>query len=96
MVVLEALEQGLPVICLKLGGPGQIVNETCGRVISIEGKSEDEVVESLAEAIMELQQDKALLKQLSEGAIKRAAEFTWKKTVARVYEKIETHMIDQY
>ena len=33
MVVLEALCRGLPVVCLDLGGPGQIVDDTCGRVI---------------------------------------------------------------
>lgn len=92
MVVLEALEQGLPVICLDLGGPGQIVNETCGRVITTKGKSEKEVVTSISKAILELQQDPDLLNQLSEGAIRRAAEFTWEKTVARVYEEIETFM----
>ena len=92
MVVLEALAQGLPVICLNLSGPGQIVNETCGRAILTEGKTEKEVVESLSSAILELQQNPDLLKKLSEGAIKRAAEFSWDKTVSRVYEKIEPYM----
>jgi len=92
MVILEAMSYGLPVICLDLGGPGQIVNEKCGRVISTKGKSEDELIQSIFYAIMELQQNPELLKELSAGAIKRANEFTWEKTVARVYEPIENYM----
>ena len=92
MVVLEALSNGLPVICLDLGGPGQIVNETCGRVIETKGKSEIEVVQSLANAILELQQNSLLLEKLRQGAIQRTSEFSWDKTVGRIYDVIENHM----
>ena len=94
-VVLEALSYGLPVICLDLGGPGQIVNENCGRVISTKGKTEEEVIQSMSDTILELQQNPTLLKRLSEGAIQRAREFTWEKTVARVYNEIENYMKKQ-
>lgn len=92
MVVLEAMSQGLPVICLDLGGPGQIVNETCGKVITTNDKTEEELIQSIAEAIIELYNNPQLLKTLSEGAIKRAKEFSWDKTVSRVYERIEGFM----
>jgi len=92
MVVLEALAHGLPVICLNLGGPGQIVNETCGRVINTTGKSEAEVINLLTEAIIELQSSPSLLRELSHGAIKRSTEFYWRKTVSHVYMTIEDYM----
>jgi glycosyltransferase involved in cell wall biosynthesis len=92
MVVLEAMSNGLPVICLDLGGPGQIVNETCGRVISTKNRTEEEVVLALSEAINELASNKELRSALSKGAIERAKEFTWDKTVGRVYEQIEQQM----
>jgi len=92
MVVLEALAKGLPVICLDLGGPGQIVDESCGRVILTTNKSEEDIVQDIFNAIIELQRNPDLLRQLSKGAIQRAAEFTWDKTVAKVYDPIELYM----
>ena len=91
-VVLEALSNGLPVICLDIGGPCQIVNETCGRVISTKNRNEEQVVDALSAAIIELKNNPELRKRLSEGAIKRASEFTWEKTVDRVYSEIEKYM----
>ena len=32
-VVLEALEQGLPVVCFKIGGPGMLVEDTYGKAV---------------------------------------------------------------
>ena len=37
--VLEAMAHGLPVVCTELGGPGVMVNERCGRVLTAFDKS---------------------------------------------------------
>jgi len=95
MVVLEALSKGLPVICLDLGGPGQIVNNDCGRVISTKDRSEPEVIEELSEALNELYSDPILRKRLSEGAIRRAKEFKWSKIVSDTYEIIEREVMNE-
>lgn len=92
MVVLEALAKGLPVICLDLGGPGQIVDETCGRVISTKGKSEEDLIEDISNAIKELKNDPELLKRLSIAATKRVKQFSWQNTVDNVYNQIENFM----
>ena len=92
MVVLEALSFGLPVICLDLGGPGQIVDETCGRLIETQNKTEDEIVNAIVSAISELTSNPELLIKLKYGAIERAKYFSWKNTVGSVYEKIENYM----
>ncbi|MNR81953.1 Glycogen synthase [compost metagenome] len=85
MVVLEALAQGLPVVCLDLGGPGLMVDGSCGRVISTQGADERQVVASLRGALRELASDPALREALSQGALARVREYAWPAVVARAY-----------
>jgi len=84
-VVLEALSQSLPVVCLDLGGPAEIVTQGCGRVIVTKRREEPEVVTDLALALAELAEDSALLANLREGAVQRAREFSWGSVVSAVY-----------
>ena len=96
-VVLEALSQGLPVICLDLGGPGQIVTNDCGRVINTKNKSEREVIDDITMALEELYNNPVLRKKLSEGALQRAKEFEWSKIVKDTYYNIEKELFaDEY
>ncbi len=90
MVVLEALSHGLPVVCLDLGGPGVIVDETCGRVVSTPGKASAAVVSGLAEALTALADDPAVMTRLSRGTGARARRFDWRAVADRVYSEIET------
>ncbi|MGB1547504.1 MAG: glycosyltransferase family 4 protein [Alphaproteobacteria bacterium] len=84
LVVLEAMAHGLPVLCLDRGGPGVIVNEACGRVVTTKGKDRKAVIAALGEALCELDRDADLREQLSEGARKRVRAFTWAEKVARI------------
>lgn len=84
-VVLEAMARGLPVVCLALGGPAEIVDASCGRVVPVAGRQEDDVVAGLAAAIEELCGDGELIRRLREGARQRAREFEWAPLVARVW-----------
>ncbi len=90
-VVLEALARGLPVISLDLGGPGEIVDETCGRVVSTRGQGRDAVVNGLAHALIELAEDPAARTRLASGALKRARQFDWRTVVRRVYSEIAAY-----
>jgi glycosyltransferase involved in cell wall biosynthesis len=90
MVVLEALSYGLPVICLDKGGPGIIVNSSCGKVINTENKSENEVIKELSQNLLELKRNPDLLKRLSEGARKRAKELEWGNIVDNVYKLLKS------
>jgi glycosyltransferase involved in cell wall biosynthesis len=85
MVVLEAFAQGLPVVCLDLGGPGLMVDESCGRVIPTRGASEREVVAALHAALRELAENPALRETLRHGALARVREYAWPVVVARAY-----------
>jgi glycosyltransferase involved in cell wall biosynthesis len=84
-VVLEALSVGLPVVCLGLGGPAEMVDRTCGRVIDVEGRSEDEVIAAMADAMAELAGDRELLDRLRAGASARATHFRWQEVVGRIW-----------
>lgn len=85
-VVLEALSHGLPVVCLDLGGPGFIVDKTCGIVVKTAGRSRREVELALGEALITLAQDRDRLQQLRAGARHRAGSFTWEKLIQGCYD----------
>jgi glycosyltransferase involved in cell wall biosynthesis len=83
-VVLEALARALPVVCLDLGGPGVMVDGTCGRAVATGGRSEAEVVHGLAAALVELTAPDAW-QGAARGALARAREYRWESIVANVY-----------
>jgi glycosyltransferase involved in cell wall biosynthesis len=77
-VVLEALQNGVPIVCLDLGGPGVMVNSSCGIVISTAGADEAQVVNGIANAMVSLAlMPAAEWQRLSAGAIARANELSW-------------------
>jgi glycosyltransferase involved in cell wall biosynthesis len=85
LVVLEAFANGLPVVCLDLGGPGTMVNSSCGIIIPTVQTDEAQTVSRLANAIISLatmpQED---AERLSSGAIARANELSWSALTARI------------
>lgn len=84
MVVLEALAHGLPVVCTDLGGPGIIVNSTCGRAIAT-SSTLDQLASNLAGALLEICSTPNLLEALSYGALVRAQEFRFQNLVQSLY-----------
>jgi glycosyltransferase involved in cell wall biosynthesis len=85
LVVLEALQAGVPVVCLDLGGPGIIVNKSCGFVVSTANADEAQTVTRLADAIVSLAtMAPEESERLSLGAIARANELSWSKLTARI------------
>lgn len=89
MVVLEAMQQGLPVVCLKLGGPGVLVDDTCGIAMETTGHSTQSLVGAMAERLDRLFNDRAALARFSVGARARALEHAWGALVADIYSPIE-------
>ena len=85
MVVLESLSEGLPVICLDLGGPGIIVNGSCGIVVPTANANEAQMVTAIANAMISIGALSATESaQLSMRAIARANELSWSNLTARV------------
>jgi glycosyltransferase involved in cell wall biosynthesis len=87
-VVLEALTHGLPVVCLDLGGPAEMVDPSCGRVVATAGKNAAACAEAIADALEELARTDGLLHELSVGAQARAESMRWPAVVATLYDDV--------
>lgn len=88
-VVMEALSQGLPVICLDCGGPGAMLPPSCGFKIQVDGRGQAEVVSGLADAMRQLGANPDLRAEMSSRALKAARENTWKHVVSRTYKHVQ-------
>jgi glycosyltransferase involved in cell wall biosynthesis len=76
--VLESLQEGTPVVCLDLGGPGIIVTSSCGIIIPTADADEAQIVTRIANAMISLGTlSAAELKHLSMGALARNNELSW-------------------
>ena len=84
-VVLEALTHGLPVICLDLGGPAEMVDVQCGIVVHAADRTVRQVIESMANSLYAYASQPMWRKALREGARRRALDFAWHKVVGRVW-----------
>jgi glycosyltransferase involved in cell wall biosynthesis len=83
-VVLEAMNYGLPTVCLKLGGPATLVNESCGHAVDPAGKTVAEVAAELGEALIALSPASARA-ALAVAAKSRCREFSWREKVTRIH-----------
>ena len=80
MVVLEALSNGLPVICFDLGGPGKIVVSECGYKVMNHLAISEAVL-----AFSQLIENFKPSNEFSQLCYSRAFEFTWSSSVLNVY-----------
>lgn len=98
MVVLEAMQHGLPVVCLKLGGPGVLVDETCGIAVDPAGLTEHAVINLLATGMADLFADRQEWAHRSSRARKHAAKQTWAALVADICDPLEPDvaLVDEF
>lgn len=88
-VVLEAIGNGLPVICFDVCGHGDSVNDKVGIKIPLSNPRQS--IEDFANAISLLEKDRTLQKQMSENCKQRQEELSWNnKTLqmVKLYNKI--------
>jgi glycosyltransferase involved in cell wall biosynthesis len=93
-VVLEALCHGMPVVCLDLGGPKDIVTANSGVIVRTTGLNTTQVASSIANEVSRLLKSSEKLTELSAGAISRAQEFILAKRVTGFYDhamRVITH-----
>lgn len=88
-VSIEALSQGLPVICLDHCGFSDVVNDKCG--IKIPLSNYKQVIFDIARAVEQLCNNEPYRKQLANGASHRAAEYSWDKkgaAISEIYQRV--------
>lgn len=82
-VLFEALHWGLPVIIAGCGGPGYIIDDSCG--IRIPVSDPETYPREIAEAVRRLAGEPGLRRQLGVGARNRISSFgTWEMTATRL------------
>lgn len=92
-VTIEAMSNGVPIICLDHCGFSDIVTEDCGIKISVSHPRQ--VVRDIAAAVERLWHDENYRQSLACGAIKRAADYSWEKKAEDINEVYE-HAIRLY
>jgi glycosyltransferase involved in cell wall biosynthesis len=90
MAVLEALAHGLPVICTDLGGPANIVNNRCGRVVAVADRTSQAIANEIAKHLGELANNRGLRQSLSIHARRRAWDFEVRRVIEAVYAGSDT------
>jgi len=88
-VILEALANGVPVVCPDHCGFADVVNEHCGIKIPIGNMREFET--GLSRAIVAIARDETKRRRLAEGALLRARDYSWEakaEAIDRVYDRV--------
>ena len=76
MVVLEALAQGLPVVCMNYGGPGEMVTSACGFAVEVGPLAQ--TIERLGDALKTLAGDRQTCQRMSIAARQHVQEnYLW-------------------
>ena len=82
---MEAMIAEKPVVCLDLGGPGEIVTAECG--FKVPPQSPAQVVADLAEALQKLADDRALRRAMGMTGRERILQhFDWDRRGERMME----------
>lgn len=90
-VVLEAISNGLPVVCFDCCGQGDVVNENVGRKIKV--TSPDVAVQDFVKQIKDLIENPNLLRNLSEGCMQYRDELTWDSKAKKMVELYKSLVI---
>ena len=87
-VVPEAISAGLPVVCHNTRGFGDLVDDSIGRKVEV--VSPEHSAAEFARIIEALDADRALVRTLSEGCLRRRHDISWEANARRMvlqYEK---------
>lgn len=88
-VVLEAIDNNLPVVCFDTCGQGDSINETVGRKIKLSNPNLSS--QQFAMILNELENNRDMLKEMSENCKERQKELSWDRKAQQMiglYQKI--------
>ncbi|MBQ0073384.1 MAG: glycosyltransferase family 4 protein [Prevotella sp.] len=83
-VVLEAMANGLPVVCHDTCGHGDSVTDECGVKIPVINPTES--VKRFSEIIVDLYNDREKLATMSDNCAQRAEELSWENKAKKMVE----------
>ena len=83
-VILEAIENQMPIICFDACGQAECVNETIG--VKIELSNPKKAVIEFSDAILHLNKNRNILQDYSSNCIKRAEELSWETKINKMLE----------
>ena len=95
MVVLEAASYGLPILCLDIGGPGEMVGPEVGLKIPVRDLSEEIIIDKMAAAMEDLISDPEYLAHLSRSATEWSKKQGWSRRVSDFYTECDK-IIDRH
>lgn len=87
LVVIEALSQGLPVICIKTGGPATLTDDNCA--IRIEPDSYENIVNNIAKELNNLANEPEKLSKMSYRALIRSQELVYENKYKIFIEELK-------
>lgn len=94
-VVLEAMAQGLPIVCHDIAGLSVAVTDQCG--VKVPLVDPETSIAGFRTTVERLAETPPLLQSLSAGAAARAAELTWEAKaaeIAHIYERCVTRPVN--
>jgi hypothetical protein len=77
-------------VCLDLGGPPTLVDETSAIVVTTSSRSEEDVVVALADALVALSVDESKRKSMASCALMKSASQTWSGRINQIAGMVET------
>lgn len=83
-VVLEAVKNNLPVLCLKTCGQGEVVDSSIGYTIPL--TNPNDCVHDFATQIRKLYDNRYLLQQMSDACYQKQIELSWDNKALRMIE----------
>ncbi|QLG88214.1 glycosyltransferase family 4 protein [Chitinibacter bivalviorum] len=86
-VVLEALQAGLPVICYRLGGPGVVIDHSCGAAV-VADINQERAVQNFADATISVLSRLETDPNFAQQCRQRVSQFTWDALIDRIYVPI--------
>jgi glycosyltransferase involved in cell wall biosynthesis len=91
IVVLEAMANSLPVICLNKGGPGDMVTQECG--IAVTAGDWSQTVDAIAEASKRLLSDATLRRRMGHaGRLRCASLYDWNQREVTMLESVRVSL----
>ncbi len=94
IVLFEAMKHGLPIITTNIGGPGHIVDDSCG--IRLKAEEPGQFAEDIASAIRELANDPVRVAALETGARQRVIDIgLWEPKIDRLLALYDSVLQDR-